>query len=197
MSLLPSVAPPATAGPPSGAEQPIEEDNMKKNIRRTAIVGGVVGVVAAGGAAFAAFTATGAFQASGTVHDAPVSLTADGGSIQTLYPGGCSDVTVTFGNSNDHDAKVDLTKLNTGTISLTSTLGNGMAVLNPNWGAVLTPAVQAAGSTFTVPAGKQASFTVPNLVCLSKNATNADAGKTVSLSGTVPFVLATDSEYNG
>jgi hypothetical protein len=169
---------------------------MKKNTKRVAIVGGMVATLVGGGVAFAAFTSTGAFQASGVVHDAPVSLTADGGSIGTLYPGGCSDVTVTFGNPNDHAAKVDLTRLNTGSINLSSSLGS-LVALNPDLGAVLTSAVQSAASTFTVPAGQDASFTVPNLVCLSKNATNDAAGKAVTLSGTVPFVLATDSEYAG
>lgn len=172
---------------------------MKKNTKRAAVVGGVVAVVVGGGVAFAAFTASGSFQASGKVSDAPINLGADGGSIQTLYPGGCSDVTVTFNNPNDHDARVDIDALlkgQGGSIGLTDNAG-GLAVFNPNLGAVLTPDIQAAGKVFTVPAHQDASFTVPNLVCLSTSATNADAGKAVALAGTVPFVLANDTEYAG
>ena len=169
---------------------------MKKNTKRVGIIGTAVVALAGTGVAFAAFTSTGAFQASGAVHDAPIQLTAGGGSIDTLYPGGCSDVTVTFVNPNDHDAKIDLSRINTSTLAFTANDG-GKAVINPNIVSILSGLQGAAGS-FVVPAnGNTASFTVPNMVCLSKTAVNTDAAAPIALSGTVPFVLATDSEYNG
>lgn len=172
---------------------------MNKNIKRAGIVGGVVSAAVVGGIAFAAFTTTGNFGAAGQVHNAPVALDAAGGQIETLYPGGCSDVTVTFSNSNDHAAKVDATTLASGS-AIGATLNGATSNLlawNPNTGAVLTPAVVAAGQAFTVPAGGQASFTLPNLLCLDGDATNAVAGQTVAISGHVPFVLANDTEYTG
>jgi hypothetical protein len=166
---------------------------MKKNTKRVGIVGGAVATLIGGGVAFAAFTSTGAFEAHGTTGQ-PLSLTADGGSIGDLWPGGCSDATVTFHNPNTHDATVDLSKLSTGSVSLTGALTS----LNPNLGQVPgIGAVVAAGRVFTVPAGQDASFTIPKLVCLSGTATNSNLGEDVALTGTVPFVLANDSDFAG
>ena len=61
--------------------------------------------------------------------------------------------------------------------------------------AVLTPATVAQQNT-VVPAGGNASYTLPNFLCLHQSATNAVASQAVALSGTAPFVYATESEIN-
>jgi len=48
-----------------------------------------------------------------------------------------------------------------------------------------------------VPAHGKASVTLPNAVCLSTAATNEDAGDTYTVSGSVPFKFADETEYAG
>jgi len=173
---------------------------MKKNTKRLGIVGGVVTALVGGGVAFAAFTSSSAFNATGQVADAPQNLTASatGSSIEQLYPGRCSDVTVSFHNPNDHDASVNFEALGSGSVSaVLNGVSSSLLVLNPHIGDAGVTAGMANPFTFVVPAGSDAAFTVPNLLCLSQHATNDVAGQTATLSGTVPFKYATEDEYAG
>ena len=168
---------------------------ISRNKKRAGIVGGAVGALMVGMAAFAAFTGLGNFAAGGNVHDAPVALAAAGGSIEQMYPGRCSDVTVTFSNPNDHAAKVDVARLNTATISATlNGQPSNLLAFNPNIAQVLTQAAQQQAS-LEVPAGGTQSYTLPNLLCLSQSADNTVASQPVALSGSAPFVFDTESEY--
>ena len=161
---------------------------MKKNTKRAGIVGGVVATLVGGGVAFAAFTGTGTFTAAGQVAQAPKELTGTG-TVGELYPGGCADVQVTFSNPNDHAATVEPTRASMLLTSLAIT--GDKVVRNPN-------AVLPAGATsFTVPKGGQNTITVAKAVCLSGSATNDNAGEAVSVSATVPFTFANDTDYKG
>lgn len=166
---------------------------ISKNKKRAGIVGGALGTAMVGMAAFAAFTGAGNFVAGGNVENAPVALDAAGGQIESLYPGRCSDVTVTFSNPNSHPAKPDLQAISGANTAINASGVTGLA-LNP---AAFSPQVRQAAAAFEVPAGSKASFTIPNLLCLSPQAGNDVAGKPVSLTGHVPFVYVTETEYQG
>jgi len=171
---------------------------MKKNTKRIGIVGAGVLALAGTGVAYAAFTSSGSFSASGSVAKAPQALTASatGSGIEELYPGRCSDVTVSFHNPNDHNASVDMLALASGSVSATlDGAPSNLLVFNPHIGDAGVTQGMANPFTFTVPAGGDAAFTVPNLLCLSDKATNDVAGKTAAVSGTVPFKYAVESEY--
>ncbi len=164
---------------------------FKSKKRAGAILGSAVAIVAVAGVAFAAYTATGGFDANGSTADAPQALTAnaDTSSIEQLYPGRCSDVRLGFNNPNDHDAVIDTT----GAAYVFHAELNGatspLLVVNNN-------ADYASGvASLVVPAHGTASLLVGNLLCLSPDATNDDAGKGVHFFGSVPFKLATESEY--
>lgn len=173
---------------------------MNKNIKRAGIVGGVIGAVVAGGVAFAAFTSSGTFMAGGNVSSGAQPLTATSGTITELFPGDCSDVTVTFHNPNKQPATIDLSKGSAALGSLTATLnGSASSLLAVNkTGTGNFPALggSADPNTLIAPAGGDITGTVTNLLCLSSTATDAIKGQHVVLSGTVPFTVA-GTEYKG
>jgi hypothetical protein len=77
-----------------------------RKIQKTAIVGGTVATLLAGGVAFAAWTSTGS--GAGTVtagSETGISVTA--GSASDLFPGQAKTITVTVTNDNDYDVKLD------------------------------------------------------------------------------------------
>jgi hypothetical protein len=77
-----------------------------RKIQKTAIVGGAVATLMAGGVAFAAWTSTGSGHGDVTAGDAstiPVSAV----SSDLLYPTGSVDLTVTVGNGDPYPLNLD------------------------------------------------------------------------------------------
>jgi hypothetical protein len=77
-----------------------------RKIQKTAIVGGAVATLMAGGVAFAAWTSTGL--GSGTVTASSVAdITVDGNDVSGLFPTGTKDITVTVTNNNPYAVDLD------------------------------------------------------------------------------------------
>lgn len=77
---------------------------MRKT-QKIAIVGGTVGVLMAGGIAFAAWTSTGSGFGTATAGTAVV-LGVQGDDITGIYPTGTFDATVTVTNPNPYDVTI-------------------------------------------------------------------------------------------
>lgn len=169
---------------------------MKKNTKRAAVVGGVVAVVVGGGMAFAAFTTTGTIEAHGKVAQAaPLTAdVADSSIAAGLYPGDCVDATIALTNPNPKAAVVDTSLYKDVSVQVNGG-SDPYLVINPK---VLSGAeLPAGGTTFTVAAGGSKAINVPDLVCLDPKAGDSYFNANITVSGSVPFQLATGTEYAG
>jgi hypothetical protein len=77
-----------------------------RKIQKISIVAGTVGVLMAGGIAFAAWTSTGS--GTGTVQaGTEQGLTVDASDVGTLYPTGTVDIVVSITNDNPYNVTLD------------------------------------------------------------------------------------------
>jgi hypothetical protein len=142
-------------------------NHMRKNIKRSAVVGGTVAVLFGAGVAFAAWTNTGDGSGSVTADTAkPLTVTLSG--VSGLVPTKSVDVPFTVDNTNKYDVK--LTNAHLQTVAVTGAPGCDPAVIT--------------GSDVTlsdvVTAGQQSGQqTFP--VTMSNAATNACQGATFTV----------------
>jgi hypothetical protein len=169
----------------------------RRNRRRTlalVAVPAVVGASLVGGFAAAVLTMSGTVQADGKVAT-PTSPTASA-RIATLWPGECSDVSVTFSNDNDRPVVIDGVD---GTITQQPGGGGGGRAGDDGLGD--GPAVwRGAGDALAnrrIPARGSASFTIRDAVCLSSQVTVTVQGEDVAASVTFGFHVPAGTEYRG
>ncbi|HET6166626.1 MAG TPA: hypothetical protein VFE07_07335 [Marmoricola sp.] len=140
---------------------------MRKT-QKFAIVGGTVGVLMAGGIAFAAWTSTGT--GTGTVtagHQQDLVVTA--GSASELYPTGFRTVDVQVKNVNPYPVSIDQLELN-GAVADQAIGDDDGPACDP--ATDVTALVVASGATTYIAPG--ATVTVSNAVKLSMDANAAD-----------------------
>lgn len=162
----------AVVTPPTLLRHPLagmtKKDNlMRKFNKRTLAVATGVGMLAAGGVAWAAFTSTAT--GNGTLH----STTSVSSSVSTtgasgLYPGGHTDFTVTITNNNSYPVKVTTIRAG-GSDVATGTNGTCAA------GLVTTDAVTNPAPTTLAASGGRADY--PMIARMSPDATNFCQGK--------------------
>jgi predicted transcriptional regulator len=108
-----------------------------RKIQKTAIVGGTVAVLFAGGVAYAAWTSTGSGTGTATAGtDAGVGVA--GNAVSGLFPTGTKDITVTVSNPNPY--AVDLDSITADSVAVDATHGTA--------GCVVTGIVTADGGTY-------------------------------------------------
>lgn len=98
---------------------------MRKT-QKIAIVGGTVGVLMAGGIAFAAWTSTGSGTGTATA-GTDSGIVVDGNDVSGLFPTGSKDITVTVTNSNPY--AVDLDSLTADSVTVDATHGDAGCVV--------------------------------------------------------------------
>lgn len=161
---------------------------------RLVMIPAAVGASLVGGFALAAFTLSGSVEAHGKVAT-PTSPTAIA-HISSLWPGECSDVSVTFTNGNDEPVVIDTIA---GTI--TQQPGPGDLGQGKDHGIGNDPVVWRASPQALqgqqIPASDSGSFTIPDAVCLSSKAGNEIEGKDVAASVAFGFHIPVGTEYQG
>ena len=167
--------------------------STRRRSLRLLVIPAAIGASLVGGFALAAFTMTGTVEADGSVAT-PTSPTATA-HIAPLWPGECSDVSVTFSNDNDQPVVID-------TISgaITRQPGTDDAPgTAPDAGSrlVVWQGAPSALQDRRIPAGGSASFTIHDAVCLSGAATNEVEGKDVTASVGFTFHIPVGTEYQG
>lgn len=92
-----------------------------RKIQKTAIVGGAVATLMAGGVAFAAWTSTGTGTGTATA-GTDSGIVVDGNDVSGLFPTGTKDITVTVINSNPY--AVDLDSLTADSVTVDAAHGD-------------------------------------------------------------------------
>lgn len=166
---------------------------LRHKALKLVMIPAVVGASLVGGFAAAVFTLSGTVEADGKVAT-PSDPTATA-HIATLWPGECSDVSVTVTNDNERPIVID-TIAGTITQQPAGDQGHGTDRGAGNDPAVWRGAANALQDK-QVPAGGSASLTIHDAVCLSAKAGGEVAGKDVTATVTLAFHIPAGSEYVG
>lgn len=169
--------------------------SMRRKTLTLVVIPAVVGTSLVGGFAAAVFTMSGSVQADGHVAT-PTSPTATA-HIAALWPGECSDVTVTFANDNEHAVILDGIA---GTITQQPSadergrnVGHGGSTTDP----VVWRGASDALEDRVIPASGSATFTISDAVCLSAAAGAEVAGDDVAASISFGFHVPAGTDYRG
>jgi hypothetical protein len=145
---------------------------------------GLAVAVAGSGAAYAAWSSSGAGNAAavaGTAQ-APTTSAVSGGAFTSglLYPGGSGDVKLTVSNPNPYPVRV------------TSVAGNGAVTASGGTGSCATTGVSFTGTTLStnngVAAGGSATFTLPGAATMSTGSDDGCQGALFTIPVTVTVV---------
>jgi hypothetical protein len=108
-----------------------------RRIQKISIVGGTVGVLMAGGIAYAAWTSEGSGSGTATA-GTDAGVTVSGNAVSGLFPTGTKDITVTVGNPNPY--AVDLDSITADSVVVDTTHGAA--------GCLVTDIVSADGGSY-------------------------------------------------
>lgn len=154
---------------------------------------GAGALLAVGGFASATFLLSSQGDASGEVAK-PSNPTVTGHTIDELWPGYCSDVSVSF--ENDNDVAVKILSVDGSVDPLLGTIGqgNGQGQVNVlKWQGNTTGQFSALNRV--VAAGDTYVITIPNAVCLDDKAQDDVAGDSVKAHLTIKSEVVAGSEY--
>lgn len=167
---------------------------MKRKTLKLVALPAIVGASLVGGFAAAVFTLTGSVEADGEVAT-PVSPTATA-HIDDLWPGECSDVSVTFTNDNAHAVVIDTIGGRITEQPSTGDHGQGKDQGGGNDPVVWRGSSQALAGE-EIPPDDSETFTIPAAVCLTSKAGDEVAGEDVAASITFGFHVPAGDDYSG